>query len=482
MASDTVLNTIVISGGGTVAVATDQLIGIAQSLEAIRDGSLYSHRALVMIDSLVSSAMLRQADAPLSAADAENALEEARALLVEANERAEFLAGALRLSARAYGVAEHTLESLAEELAARAGFALGVMTPMAVIAALPALLLVGQALGIVALVPGGREAMTRTATAWMADHRDELTNPLVVALIRLAVQSSDDYIGGLIGLPPEVSRALGDEGLGLTGVNTTAGLVALAAGAFGLMKETPVRVQGSPTTGFIGGKPLGIADRLDRVPGPESATGTARVRIDRFEHDDGEDSFEVYIAGTVNWDVRDSDTPFDLTSNIRGVAELDPGSREAVELAMADAGITDSSAVVFTGYSQGGLIARAVAASGDWNTAGLVTFGGPGGQIELPADVPALVIDHTDDFVPALGGVESSTTAVHVERQVYADRTFDNEFVVPAHERSNYRDTAALIDTAESSQLRATLDAIDRASAGGRLVSSTSYTAERVSG
>ena len=277
-----------------------------------------------------------------------------------------------------------------------------------------------------------------------------------------------------------MSRALGDQGLGITGVNTTAGLVALAAGAFGAMKETPVAVKGSPTTGFVGGRPLGIADRLDRVPGPESATGTARVRIDRFAHEGEEDSFEVYIAGTVSWDVRNSDTPFDLTSNIRGVAELDPGSRKAVELAMADAGITDSSKVVFTGYSQGALIARAVAASGDWNTAGLVTFGGPGGQIELPANVPALVVEHTDDFVPALGGTESSGTAVHVERQVYAGRSFDNEFVVPAHERSNYRDTAALIDTAKSSQLRSTLDEIDRASAGGTLVSSTSYTAERI--
>ena len=52
---------------------------------------------------------------------------------------------------------------------------------------------------------------------------------------------------------------------------------------------------------------------------------------------------------------------------------------------MALAGITAGSAVVFTGYSQGGLIAARLAASGDYHTTGLYTLGGPAGQVPVPA-------------------------------------------------------------------------------------------------
>ena len=462
-------NGIVISGSGQVAVATDELIGLAQSLERLADETRECHLNLAMIA------------VPVGAVEAEIA--SARRFLIDAYDRATTLAGAVRAAAVAYGEAERTRHEVTQELAARLGAAAGSLTPFMLLAALPTLLAGGQLLALVALTPGGMAGLRQTATEFITSHRRELTDPATVALIRLMVMSTDDYFGGLAQLPPGVIAALGDEGAGITGVDTAAAAIVVAAAPLGLLTESRVAVAAVPTAGLPGGKtvpPSGIADRLDRIPGPESEDGTARVRIDTIHVPGQPDRYEVFIAGTVSWQVADSPTPFDMTSNLQGVAGLDPGSRRAVELAMAESGITSSSEVVFTGYSQGALIARALAASGDYQTRGLVTFGGPGGQIELPNTFPALIVEHTDDLVPALGGTNIAPDAVNVQREVYADRPVDNGFSVPAHERNNYRDTAVMIDSAESDQVRQAVRDLARVSAGATSVTSTSYLASRV--
>ena len=476
---------LVISGSGTVAVATDELFGLAQSLERLADDTRQSHLTLTMIDVSVSPAALRLADAPISALDAEDQLALARALLLDSHDRAAALAGGLRASALAYGETEREREQLAQQLAARLGTLAGGLTPVLVLAALPALLFGGELLAVVALVPGGMEGLRRAASDWLTAHRRELSDPATVELIRLLVMSTDDYFGGLVQIPPEIVAALGDEGAGVFGVNTAAAAIILGAAPFGLLRETdvaitPVPTAGVPATGTV--PPRGIADRLDRIPGPESEDGAARVRIDTIHVDGEPDRFEVFIAGTASWDVAGSETPFDQTSNLHGVGQLDPGSRRAVEKAMAESGVTRSSEVVFTGYSQGGLIARALAASGDYNTKGLVTFGGPGGQIEIPDSFPAVIVEHTDDLVPALGGTNLAPDAVTVRREIYGDRPFDNDFAVPAHERGNYRETAVLIDGAESDAVRRAVRDIDRVSEGTTSVTSASYLATRVTG
>ena len=473
---------LVISGGGELAVSTDALAGAAQTLENIADQCRYATNALAAIDRGVSTTMLRQVDAPVSAVDAEAEIASALALIVDAGGVADGLAGAVRLSATAYGVADRVQQRIAQDLAARFGYVAGMLTPMAIITALPALLFAGQFALVMSAFPGGREALGSLATAFITDHRRELTDPAVVSLIRLAVMSTDDYIAGLLHLPPGAQEALGDEGLGVVGVSTSAAFIVLAASQFGALQETGVAISRVPTIGRAAGAtkpPADILDRLDRIPGPEASTTGARVRIDRMTIPGKPDAFEVYIAGTSTWDVANSTNPFDMTSNMHGVAELDPGSRRAVQLAMADAGITPESKVVFSGYSQGGLIARALAASGDYATAGLVTFGGPGGQIALPNSFPSVILEHTDDFVPALGGSESSTEAIRVRREVYGDREFDNEFVVPAHERSNYRDTAMLADSAQNESVRDAIRRINEATDGATDVTTTSYVASR---
>jgi pimeloyl-ACP methyl ester carboxylesterase len=117
--------------------------------------------------------------------------------------------------------------------------------------------------------------------------------------------------------------------------------------------------------------------------------------------------------------------------------------------------------VVLTGYSQGGLVAATIAASGQYNVSNLVTFGAPAGLVEIPPDIPVLNVRHSDDIVPALGGYDRSSHALVVERELFAGVPVPYEEVFPAHQLGNYRATAALIDDAQSPQVRSALAALD---------------------
>jgi hypothetical protein len=121
---------------------------------------------------------------------------------------------------------------------------------------------------------------------------------------------------------------------------------------------------------------------------------------------------------------------------------------------MTQAGITAESPVVLTGYSQGALAAATIAASGAYNVSNVVTFGAPTGLIEIPASVSVLNVRHTDDIVPALGGFDETRHALLIEREVFAGVPVPSEELFPAHRLSGYRETAALIDNAESAVVR----------------------------
>ena len=146
---------------------------------------------------------------------------------------------------------------------------------------------------------------------------------------------------------------------------------------------------------------------------------------------------------------------------------------------MADSGVTAQSPVQFTGFSQGGLIAARLAASGDYNTMGLFTAGSPTGQIEVPSTVAVLELEHTDDIVPALGGVRTDYDAVLVEREAFAGRDTPEGVAVPSHDRDEYRATAVLAERAGSERVSDVVDRLNGFSAGATSIVSTSYVAER---
>ncbi len=169
-----------------------------------------------------------------------------------------------------------------------------------------------------------------------------------------------------------------------------------------------------------------------------------------------------------------------------GVGGLEVGAYRASELAMHDAGIRPGEAVQFVGFSQGGLVATMLAASGDWNAAGVQTFGAPAGQLVLPDGLQGMAVRNTDDFIPMLGGPQLDHHVLQVERQAFAPgQPMPTYHAAPAHQRDAYRATAMAIDAAGSAEVReqsAALDAFtgDYAERDGSTITVFGYHGERI--
>jgi hypothetical protein len=475
---------ITISGGGSYAVATDALFADAEALDLVRDGTGDIAASLARLDATASEALLRSAGAPACAFDAEVELDRARGQLSGARWQSTTLATALRAAAEGYGRVEHASSRAAQEAAAALGFGVGRLLPLFACLVAPALPAVAAGVVLAAvLAPALREKGGATIGEWFADNNRVLTNPLTVALVRAGVMSIDDVIGGVVGLPPGVMRAVGDEGAGLVGLDTSAATVLALGAPVGLLTESAVATRAQRER-VVDGPPQGLAERLDRVPqrthAPDGAARGAHIRIDRYEMPGGDDRFEVYITGTADFSPAAGAEPFDLTSNIAGMAELPAGSMRAVQQAMAEAGVTEHSPVQFSGFSQGGLVAVSLAASGEYNTQGVFTAGAPTAQADLPSTIPVVELEHTDDIVPAMGGMRTDVDAVLVEREAFAGRDTPEGVAVPSHDRDEYRVTAALADEARSAMLASAIDRLDGFGAGATAITSTTYVAERV--
>ena len=475
---------IIISGGGSVAVASDALFGDARSLELVHHDLAGAVAALGAVDAIVGARLLRRSDAPLSALEAEREIDRAIDLVGVTGQRAAAIAFVLRASAVGYGLADDAATRLAQQLAASLGYSVGVFLPLLAALVAPALppLLAGL-LVAAAVAPKAVGSAPAALGDWLADNNRLLTNPVTVALVRAGVMSVDDVIGGALGLPPGVVHALGDEGAGVAGIDTSAAIFTVIGARFGLLAETAVATRVG-TRSEVAAAPHGLADRIDRIPQRTTADdGSKRgqhVRIERYTTPGAPDSFAVYITGTADFSPKPGSEPFDLTSDVSTMADLPAGAVTAVRQAMHDQGVTAQSPVQFAGFSQGGLIAATLAASGDYNTQGVLAVGAPTGQTKLDGGYPAVLLEHTDDIVPALGGTRADDSPVLVQREAFADRATPQGVAVPSHDRGEYRRTAELADAARSPQL---VDAIARLDAFGRgatSITSTTYVAERV--
>lgn len=475
---------LIVSGGGWLAVSSDEVLATAVDLDRLIGTAFGLRRVIAGLRDLAPLAA--SARSPTGNADhggiaatylqrAREAEHDAGDTLALAIGQAEILVRGLRLSAAAWGVGERAIERAAQELSARFGFAVGWVLPGLVLMMLPALSALAAGVVLTALAtPGGAPALAARAGSWMRENNRVITNPVTVSLLRLAMSSSDDVIGGLVRLPPEIVRVLGDEGTGIAGIESSAAALTVIAARYGVTVESPVAVRATAAA-RTSTPPQGIADRIERVP-----EGDAQVRIDRFEQPGAPDRFEVYIGGTIDFSPIATNEPWDMTSNVRGVAGLPAGSIDAVRAAMEDAGITPDTPVVFTGYSQGGLVAARLAASGDYTAAGLVTVGAPAGHVLLPDGMPAIIIEHTDDIVPATGGLQINRAAVVIERELFAGVQVPSDFAVPAHQLAEYRDTARLVDAAGDPRVVGAAAAIGAVTAGAAAGASVSYRAERV--
>jgi hypothetical protein len=326
---------------------------------------------------------------------------------------------------------------------------------------------------------------------WLLDNPELITSPAFVEVVRGGVMGMDDGLGSALGLPPGAAAALA-AGAGFSGVQAGAAYLLGAGRPLGFFRDGAVRVSrvatvsgdgsgaggvavaGVPSTG-----PRGAEERLARVPEGD------QLRIERYDASGEPPRFIVYVGPTETFSPVATDEPWDLTSNVTGVAGLSGGSLRATEAAMVDAGITSSDRVQFVGFSQGGLVAARLAASPEWNTAGLETYGAPAGNIELPEGIAGITVRNSDDFVPALAGPQLDHHLLQVERQAFAPGSpIPDGLPAPAHQRSAYVATAGAIDAARSGAVRdqiAIMDAFtsDYTSREGSSVTVMIYHAER---
>lgn len=192
------------------------------------------------------------------------------------------------------------------------------------------------------------------------------------------------------------------------------------------------------------GPAMSMAERISRIPDTSTP-----IRIERYDLPDGLTHTEVYIAGTNEWSVGTGDSAFDLESNVALVGGLSAASVVATTQAMRAAGVKPGDRVSFIGHSQGGAVALTLAESGTYSTASLVTVGAPTGSLPVRGDYPALVIEHTGDIVPKLGGFRVPTEATVVQR----DSGHFPLDVGGTHAKDGYRDTARRIDQSPMTSL-----------------------------
>jgi len=465
---------VIVSGGGSTIVASDALLTQLDHLGRVfeRLGS-----EITALEAVAGRAEFRPSilvDVPYAAVEAHSLITAAvRSLWVArarvAGIRFALVAG-LATYERADDVAMAVLHSVNENIAWGVGVG-------ARLFGLPMLLGIAGDIGIADLVTGQTPKQNATALqGFLKQHGRILTNPLTVAAIREVVSDVDGFGAGLIGESPIQAQA--NELDGVTTAATSAATIVAVANLVGLFRDSGADVRKTSTFDY-GKPPTTLAERAASFTDAHDDPNGEQIRIDKYVTPGQPDKFDVYIGGTVTFDPVAKAEPFDFTSDLTGVANENPASYVAVVKAMHEAGITSTSPVVVNGYSQGGLIASMVAASGKFDVKGVVTFGAPSAQVHIPASVPVLSVRNSEDLVPATSGYDVNPHAVVVERSVFAHKAVPSEWAVPAHRLDYYQQTAAVVDRAQSQRVRSVLDPIDSFGAGATKVDSTLWVATR---
>jgi len=303
-----------------------------------------------------------------------------------------------------------------------------------------------------------------------------LTSTAASTMIRHAVSSADNAILAALRVPAPAARALGDVVPG-TGLSLAARSAVGAGALAGVLRETPVMLADTESRAIDAG-PTTIAERLNRIPSSAEVHG-AQVVIEKYSAPFQPDRFAVYVAGSATAAAETGTEPWDLASNVHNAIGVGSGSYESVVQAMKEAGVTSDSVVQLTGYSQGAAVAALIASSGEYNVHSLASFGGPIGQMNLPAEVPAVIVEHRDDIIPALGGYQSNHHAVIVEREAFAGRDVPTDRPLPAHQLDEYLETARLMDSSREARLTSAIEQLNSFSGGWTSVTATTYRFER---
>ena len=460
---------------GRVIVASDALLAQLDSLGRLAQTARLTAGALVgVLESLELRSSLAYA-VPTAALEAGRVIRAAINTLLRAQDRAERIASCVLTCLAEYSQTEQVAGALVHRVDETGAWLVGAGARLF---GLP--FAIAAVTGILAGAAVTRQSPAGLASelqAYLKAHGRILTNPRTVAIIRELASDANGIGAGFMLVPPPLAGAL--DSARLTGVSSSANGVVVLGRGVGLFEPSGAAVKKTSSFEF-GTPPTSLVGRAQSFPDPQNDPNGEQIRIDRYVEAGKPDRFDVYIAGTVTFDPKTDTQPFDLTSDLNGVGGQQSASYRAVVSAMHEAGITSASPVVLNGYSQGGLLASQVAASGAFNVHGVVTFGAPSAQVALPASIPVLTVRNAEDLVPATSGYDVNPNAVVVERPVFATSPVPSDWAVPAHRLSYYQETAAVVDQANSSEVRGVLDPLNEFGAGASRVDSTLWVATRV--
>jgi len=433
------------AGTGAVVVATDALLAHLERIERLCADLAGDARGVAALPPIPMPVALGAALDPglrhaASHAPAALALRRATALADRARH-------GLRTAIERYGAAEAEQHARMVVLGEGLGAALGPAIRTILLLGLPAVL-GARAAGLLS------DAQLGALRRWFLDNPGLITSPEFVEAVRAGAMGMDEALSTAAGAPPDTLERVAASH-GFTGVQAGAVGVLGVAVPLGLFREGPVSVERVSTLPLLTG-PRGAAERLARVPEGD------QVRIERYEAPGSPPRYVVYVGPTETFSPVAAREPWDLTSNVTGVAGMPAGSLRATEAAMRQAGIAATDEVQFVGFSQGGLVAARLAASGEWNAAGLETYGAPTGNVRLPEWLAGMAVRNSDDFIPALAGPQLDHGLLQVERRAFAaDSAIPDELPAPAHQRSAYVATATEIDAARSAAVRVQVAAMD---------------------
>lgn len=350
------------------------------------------------------------------------------------------LATAVNLSARTYREAEERSRSRFEELIAWTG--------------------VDGLVSIPALVAG----------VWQVTHGQ----PLPVGVSERVLQGIPSLLTGVLDL-----ASLGLVARGFTVASTTAAAWARDEGttgaysapellyplltwtgrALGVVQIGPVRAretvptadeweEAGPQSGT--GAVTHLMEDLDRASGVAGAIQVTRVTPDAAAAPDT--VWVVTLPGTQGEPLEDESgwatNPFEGSGNAEGMALDSQHVSAAVRQVLSEAGAREGDALVFSGYSQGGIHASRLAAdermAADYDVAGILTIGSPVGEIAQQDRAATLNLEHGLDSIVALDGRPNPQTA---ERTTVTFEGFkpgllpegEDPGLLTAHSFENYR-------------------------------------------
>lgn len=361
------------------------------------------------------------------------------------------LAATVRATAAAYRAGEAAVGAAVERAQDAVLFAAGQLAPELFVGVLAL-----DALGVDVATLLDRLVFDQPGVADLAGGAEGLvlglqSNPLTAPLVPVR--------------PPSFGRgAHGDDGAGRD-YELAVSTLADSAGVWGLLDDrgrAQVTAEPVPRSGARAPRSLRDLAADQRNVGDGEDYG-GHVRVIEVPQPGGS-VWVVEISGTQDWDPRAGETPFDLTTDVRSMAQeatvLADGVQQALEQAQAESSVRaaplDRAPVMLVGHSLGGIAAAGLASSPRF-TAGhlvtqVVTMGAPVGRMPVPVDTQVLSLEHTRDAVPRLDGQRNPDRSgwVTVTRDAHGDGV---DRASQTHDVSGYVDTAALIDASTDPSL-----------------------------